>query len=118
LYLSVGLSVALCVAIALFGLHLENADFLKLAILDDACGNARARKNGGTKRAAVIVDNRQNAVKGHSFACLGVQLLDEENIALGNAVLLSTCFDDCVLHTHCTCLSRSLALGAETEVSL
>ena len=81
--LGVGLSVALCSAIAFFRLHLVDADLLALAVFDDIAGNDGVFHHGGAENSLVLVDDSQNAVKLHSLAGLDIQLLDEDDVALG-----------------------------------
>ena len=117
--LGVGLSVALCSAIAFFRLHLVDADLLALAVFDDIAGNDGVFHHGGAENSLVLVDDSQNAVKLHSLAGLDIQLLDEDDVALSHAVLLTAGNDDSVLQTRCTCLSvESRSCGWEAHLRL
>ncbi len=93
--------------IALFRLHLVNADFGTLAVFYNACCNCCTLKQWGTELAAILVDNCKNAVKGNSIAALDIQLLDEDDVALGNTLLLSAGFDYSVFHLSLSPLSKS-----------
>lgn len=74
---------------------------------------------GVPKTSLVLVDDSQNAVKLHSLAGLDIQLLDEDDVALGHAVLLTAGNDDSVLQTRCTCLSvESRSCGREEASAL
>ena len=113
LNLRVGLTMTLGTTITLLGLHLVNTDLLALAVLDNACGNGSALQNRSTELAAGLVDDGENLVEDDGFTGLNVQLLDKDDVALGNTVLLAAGNDDCILHYSCTCLSFCrLALGA------
>ena len=90
--------MALSLAVALLGLHLVDADLLALAILDDVAGNDCALNNGSSENGGLFVDDCKNLVKLNGFAGFDVELLYEDNVTLGNTVLLATGYDDCMLH--------------------
>ena len=90
--------MALGVAIALLGLHLVDADLLALALFQDLAGHGSAVHIGSAKGAGFSVDDGEDLVEGDGGAFLGVQLLDEDHVALRHAVLLAAGDDDCVFH--------------------
>ena len=90
--------MALSSAVALFRLHLINANLLALAVLDDICGDACAFDNGSTENGIFLVDDCQNTVELNRLACLDIKLLNEDDIALSNTVLLAAGLDYSVLH--------------------
>ena len=111
LNLGIGLSVALSLAIAFFRLHLVDADLLAAAVLHHIGGNDCAVHGGSAENGVFTVNNGQNLVKLYCVAGLYVQLLNEDDVALRNAVLLAAGFDNCVLHA-CFILSfRSRCRG-------
>ena len=55
--------MALSSAVALFRLHLINANLLALAVLDDICRDACAFDNGCAELCGLTVDNSQNLVE-------------------------------------------------------
>ena len=54
--------MALSPAVALFGLHLVNANLCALAALDDICGNGSAFNDGCAESSILAVDNGQNLI--------------------------------------------------------
>ena len=88
--------MALALPIALLGGVLEDADLLALAVLDHGGGHGSALYSGSAKGGLVPVQNRQHLVEGDGLPGLGLQLLDEEGVALRHLVLLAAGYDDCL----------------------
>ena len=80
--------MALSSAVALLGLHLVDADLLALAILNDVAGNDCTLNNGSSENGGLFVDDCKNLVKLNGFAGFDVELLYEDNVTLGNTLLL------------------------------
>ena len=105
--------MALTQAVALLGLVLEDDDLLALAVLDDGSIDGSAFHHGSAELGLVTQDS-QNLVELDLVACLVVQLLDEQDIAFCDLVLLTTGLDDC-MHACCTSfLNYGLAVGGGT----
>ena len=85
-------------AITLFGLHLVDTDLLALTVLQNVCGDACALDNGSTENGAFIVDDCEDTVELNGLACLGAELLDKDNVTLGDTVLLTAGKDNSMLH--------------------
>ena len=90
--------MALSSAITLFGLHLVNANLLALAVLDDVCGNGCALDDRCGEHGVLAVDDGQNLVELNGLASLNVELFDEDDVALCDALLLAAGHDDSMLH--------------------
>ena len=75
--------------LTLLGLVLEDGDLLSLAVLDDLRLDSGALHNGGTDLGVFAVQDSQNLELNGSLS-LSVQLLDVQDIALSNGVLLAT----------------------------
>ena len=111
--LRVGLSVTLSALITLFGLHLVNADLLALAVLHNTGGNGSAGNYGSAENAAVVIQNSQNPIEGNGLTGFGVHLLNVDDIALGNRILLAAYNNNSGFHEMHLPLYKSLALGAK-----
>ena len=108
--------MALSSAIALFGLHLIDADLCALAGLDNVSGNACAFDNGCAELCVLAVDNSQNLIKADRLTCCNIKLLNEDNVTFCNAILLAAGHDDSMLHEQILPL-QGLAFGVEPELS-
>ena len=82
--------------LALLSLVAQDMDLLALAVLDDLSLDSRAFPHGGTELGVLAVQNCQNLVELNGFLSLSVQLLDEQDVALGNGVLLAAGHDNCL----------------------
>ena len=101
--------MALRATVVFLGLHLVDTDLLALSGLDDLAGHGGAFHNGGAEHVDALIDNGQNLIKGDGLAIGNVELLDVDNVVLGDALLLTAGHDNCVLH-FTSCLSCRLAL--------
>ena len=81
--------MALTLAIALLGIVLEDPDLLALAVLHHSGGHGSALHYGSAEGSLVAVQDGQDLVEGDGLSGLGLQLLDEQGIALGHLVLLA-----------------------------
>ena len=95
-HLGVGLSVTELALLILLGLVGEDNNLLRLAVLENLCGDARAFNRGSSDYNAVILADGNDLVKGDLLLRLCVQLFDEYDIAGLNLLLLSAGFDNCV----------------------
>ena len=98
-------------AVAFFRLHLINANLCALAALDDISGDACAFDNGCAELCGLTVDNSQNLVELNRLAGCDIQLLNEDNVALGYALLLAAGHDYSMLHEHFLPLFRTRSWG-------
>ena len=98
LNLGVRLSMTLRSAVAFFRLHLIDTDLGGLAVLHDVCADGRALDHRLAEYNVFAVDHSQNLVKLDTVARSRVELFDEYDVALGNAVLLAAGHNDCMLH--------------------
>ena len=89
----------------------QNGDLLALAVLHDLGLHAGTLHNGSTDLGVLAIQHGQDLVELHGGLGLGVQLLDEEDVALGDGVLLATfiCFTYFIL-----CSLALRALQAQT----
>ena len=90
--------MALRATVVFLGLHLVDTDLLALSGLDDLAGHGGAFHNGGAEHVDALIDNGQNLIKGDGLAIGNVELLDVDNVVLGDAVLpvmITACF---ILH--------------------
>ena len=86
--------MTLCAAIALLGLHLVHTDLLALAVLHDARGDGSTLEDGRAELAARFVDHGENLIESDVLSGLNAQLLNKEDVSLGNTVLLAAGYDD------------------------
>ena len=103
------LTMALGAAFGLAALVLEHHDLVAENVINDLGGHLGAFHNGGAEHVDALIDNGQNLIKGDGLAIGNVELLDVDNVVLGDAVLLTAGHDNCVLH-FTSCLSCRLAL--------
>ena len=71
---------------ALLGTILEDGDLLTLAVANDLSLDLSALDCGGTKLAVLAIDDCQNLIEYHGLTSLGVQLLNEDDVAFFHAV--------------------------------
>ena len=83
----------------LLGAVLEDDNLLALAILQDLSLHRSAGDNGSAKLGVLAIQDCQHLIEGHGGFGFGVQLLDVEDVALLDAVLLAAGHDNC-LHVH------------------
>src|SRR5699024_2023443 len=94
--LGIGLAVALTLPVALLGGVLEDAHLLALAVLHHSGGHGSALHSGSAEGGVVPVQHSQNLIEHDLLAGLGLQLLDEQSVALRHLVLLAAGNDDCL----------------------
>src|SRR5262245_54354155 len=85
-----GLAVSRLAAVALAALVLEDGDLLAQALLDDLGLDLDAGHLGLADRDAARVVGEEQGVEGELAASRARELLDAQELALGDAVLLST----------------------------
>ena len=88
--------MALTLPVALLGGVLEDADLLALAVLHDGGGHGSALHGGSAEGSLVAVQDGQNLIEHDLLAGLGLQLLDEQSVALRHLVLLAAGHNDCL----------------------
>ena len=88
--LGVGLTMADVTLLALLSLVTDDVDLLALAVLDDLSLDDSALDDGGADLDGLAVDDSQDLLELDGLLSLDVQLLNEQDIALGNGVLLAT----------------------------
>ena len=76
--------------LVLLRLVLQHVDLLALAVLHDLGLHSGTLHNGSTDLGVLTVQHGQDLVELHGGLGLGVQLLDEGDVALGDGVLLAT----------------------------
>ena len=81
---------------ALLGTIGQDVELLALAGLDDLGNNGSALNNGSADLDRALLANGENLIEGNFAVVLSVQLLDINNVADLNAVLLATGFNNCV----------------------
>ena len=81
--------------LALLGLVLQNVDLLALAVLDDLSLNSGTLNNGSADLGVLAVQDSQDLLELDGSLSFSVQLLDVEDVALGNGVLLAASHDNC-----------------------
>ena len=94
LHLGVRLTMADLLLLALLSLVLQDMDLLALAVLDDLSLDSGALNNGSADLGVFAVQDSQNVELNGSLS-FSVQLLDVQDIALSNGVLLATGHDNC-----------------------
>ena len=80
----------------LLRLILDNVDLLGLTVLKNVCNNSCTCNIGSTDRQSLAA-NAENLIEVNLLALSYAKLLNEDNVALGNLVLLSTCYESEVL---------------------
>ena len=88
--------MALTLAVALLGGILEDTDLLALAILHDGGVHRSALHGGSAEGGLVAIQNGQHLVEHHALTGLGLQLLDEQDVALAHLILLAAGNNDCL----------------------
>ena len=87
--------MALGAVIALALLQLEDEDLLALELVEHLAGDLLLRERGSVNDGLLAIIKHEN-VKLDLVARLRVELLDIEDVALGNLILLATSGNDCV----------------------
>ena len=88
--------------LVLLRLVLDDIDLLALAVLHDIRNDRCTAYIGSAYDEALIAGNSKNFVKRNFVAFVCVELLNIENVALVDLVLLSACFDNCKHEKHLT----------------
>ena len=86
--------MALLLLLALLGLVLEDSDLLSLAVLDDLSLDNSTLNNGSADLGVLTVQHSQNLLELHGFFSFDLQLLDVQDITLGDGILLTTGHDN------------------------
>ena len=107
--LGVRLSVAADGLGVLLRAILEDDDLLGLAVLQHLGFDRSACHHGSAELRVLAVHDCQHLIEGYGCVSLGAELLDIDDVAFLDAVLLATGNDNC-LHSVCTYLFCSLAL--------
>ena len=81
---------------ALLGTIGQDVELLALAGLDDLGNNGSALNNGSADLDRALLANGENLIEGDFAVVLSVQLLDVDDVADLNAVLLATGFVNCL----------------------
>ena len=81
--------------LVLLGLVADDVDLLALAVLDALCLDAGTLNNGSAELGVLAVQDSQDLLELHSLHSFATQLLNEQDIALGNSVLLAASHDNC-----------------------
>ena len=84
--------------IAFAAFKLEGDHFVILVLIDDLCLNSGSRNVGCAKGDLVAVHDEEDIAESGLFAGFDSELLDTQNVSLGDAVLLAAGLDDCVGH--------------------
>ena len=85
-------------AVAFFRLHLINADLGTFAVFYNISRNRCSLNIGSTDFDDISINNRQDLFELNIFACGNIKLLYIYHITLGDAVLFSARYYDCILH--------------------
>ena len=100
--------------LALLSLVAQDVDLLALAVLDDLSLDSSTLNNGSADLGVLAVQDSQNSLELDGSLSLSVQLLDEQNVALRDGVLLTTGNDNCLPFCFTYFIICSLALKAGT----
>ena len=84
--------------IAFAALELEGDDLLILVLIDDLSLDRGSRNMRCTKGDLVAVYDEEDIAESGLFAGFDSELLDTQDVSLGDAVLLAAGLDDCVGH--------------------
>ena len=84
--------------IPLATLELESDNLVILVLIDNLGLDTGSGNEGGAKGYLVAVHNEENVAEGGLFAGFDSELLDTQNVSLGDAVLFAAGLDDCVGH--------------------
>ena len=82
--------------LALLSLVLQNVDLLALAVLDDLSLNSGTLNDGSADLGVLTVQDSQDLLELDDGLSLSVQLLDVQDITLGDGVLLAAGNDNCL----------------------
>ena len=77
---------------------LERDDFLVLPLLDHFTGDGRAFDKRIAMRELLGVTVKQDITENSFLACFAFEQIHIDNVALGDAMLSTACFDNCVSH--------------------
>ena len=92
--------------IVLPALLLEDDDLPIAHLLKDRRRYPGAVDQGCTHRLPFIVANHEHLIQGHIRAFFRIELLDPDNIVLGDLVLLAAALDHCEHLTVLSCVPR------------
>ena len=98
--------------LALLSLVLDDVDLLALAVLNDLGLDSSTLNHGSADLGVLTVQHSQDLLELHGSLSLCLQLLDVQDIALGNSVLLATGHDNCFHSQFTYFILCSLALEA------
>jgi hypothetical protein len=90
------LAVAVAPAMVLAALLLEDDDLRPAALLDDLGGHRGTRYMGRADGCGLALAHHQHLLEGHCGTGLAGQLLDHDDLILGDFILLAAGLDDCV----------------------
>lgn len=79
-------------------LVLEHDDFIGLALVSDLRENSDALNHWLADGDFVVLGNQEDFVELHGASSFSDNLLDGDRLAWLNAVLLTACFYDCIIH--------------------
>ena len=96
LYFGIGLSVAHFTFGALLSSVGEDGNLLGFSVLQNLSRHGGTLHGGSTDNGLAFFADNRYLIKGDVGVFLGVQLLHEDDVALGHAVLLTAGYDDCV----------------------
>ena len=100
--------------LVLLGLVAEDSDLLALAVLDDLSLDGSTLNSGSADLGVLTIQHSQNLLELHGSASLSLQLLDVQDITLGDGLLLTTGHDNCFHFFFTYFILCSLALKAWT----
>ena len=92
-------------------LVLEDENLLVLALRLNLARHLRALDERTADLDGIAVNNRQNLIERHALALFGAELLDADDITLGNAVLLASGLDNSVHENTSLRVTRRLRYG-------
>src|ERR1043166_1469811 len=92
----------------------ESDDLLVLALLDHFTSDGRALDQGTAMGELVAIAVKEHVAESSFLACISLEEIDIDNIALRDAMLSAACFNNCVSHTK----SRVLSGGKAAQTSI
>src|SRR5690606_22184319 len=87
--------VSVGAAVVLPALLLEDDDLVAAGLLDHLAGHADALNEGGAGLGLGALAEHENGLEGHDVAGLARELLDDDDVILGDFVLLAAGLDHC-----------------------
>ena len=78
---------------------LERDDLFILPLLDNFAGDRCALDERTAMRQLIAIAMEKDVAKNGFLTRFTLEQIDIDNVALGNAMLPATCFDNCVSHT-------------------